>query len=84
MLKLDPKSAQGLHKLSDDIKTLASYYAKKRQQPPNPQPQDRQPPTLNEQPVYRARFGMLDFAKICIYSIFIIATVKTVILILGW
>ena len=76
MLKLSPQSAEGLHKLSQDIQTL--YKNHNTQRTVIPQTQEPQ------QEQYVVRFGFLDVLKISGYFIITIGIIKATFLILNW
>jgi len=75
MLKLSPQSAEGLHKLSQDLQTLYKNHSEKTINT-----------TQNQQPEqnYTVRFGFLDVLKISAYFIVAVALIKTTFLILNW
>lgn len=75
MLKLSPQSAEGLHKLSQDIQTL--YKNHHEQTVNNVQTQESQED-------YVVRFGFLDVLKISAYFLVTIGTIKAVFYILNW
>lgn len=81
MLKLSPQSAQGLNKLSNDIRAVSKYYLERRkekQQEPKVEEQQTEPQTV------RYQFSFIDALKICAYFLLTALTVRALFFILNW
>ena len=75
MIQLSPQSAEGLHKLSQDLQTLYKNHSEK----PTNTSQNQQP-----EQNYTVRFGFLDVLRISICFIVAVVVIKATFLILNW
>ena len=76
MLKLSPQSAQGLNKLSNDIRAVSEYYIERRKQ-------KQQEPQPESQPM-KFQFSFIDAIKISAYFLLTVITAKALFFILNW